>query len=43
MIVNLLVLVSIVILTGLVSLLIGNERTGWDGAAWHGKVGNTEA
>ena len=33
-----LVVVSIVILilTGLVSLIIGNERSGWDGATWHG-------
>jgi|RhiMetdeSRZDD1v2_1073273.scaffolds.fasta_scaffold2621684_2 hypothetical protein len=29
--------VSIIILTGLV-LIIGGEKAGWDGVAWHGAV-----
>ncbi len=32
----LVVVVSIIILTGLV-LIIGGEKAGWDGVAWHGE------
>jgi hypothetical protein len=36
MISNLVVSIVIIILTGLVSLILGSEGAGWDGAAWHG-------
>jgi hypothetical protein len=38
----LVVSLSIVLLTVLVTLIIGAEKTGWDGAGWHGE-GETKA
>ena len=42
-VIRILVSIIVIVLTSLVSLIIGSEKMGWDGAAWHGSGQTTKA